>query len=174
MPLLQALHRHPHLWNADRVRQDFSNSTRELVADSPHAQVDDILLRFSDTSAPDIGDQLICANTEAFAALPQARPLVLGLMREVEGTVLGRAMITKLAPGKCITPHADTRGRYANYYKRYHLVLQSEPGSVFRANDEQVQMRAGEVWHFDAHAMHEVVNNSADDRIHLIVDVRSD
>jgi hypothetical protein len=166
MPLLSALQRRPELWNADRVRQSFDKS--------PHAAVDDILLRFSDSAAKDIGDRLLCTNTESFSNLPQARPLVYGLMTQVEGSVLGRAMVTRLAPGKCISPHADTRGRYANYFKRYHIVLQCEPGAVFRAEDEQIQMRQGEVWQFNAHAMHEVVNNSAEDRIVLIVDIRSD
>lgn len=174
LPLLQALQRQPELWSADRVRQDFSESGRELFKQSPHADVDDIILRFPDRDSPTLGDDLICANKEAFSRLPQARPLVLGLMNQVEGAMLGRVLITRLAPGKCITPHADTRGAYANYFKRYHVMLQCEPGAVFRAGAEQVQMRAGEVWQFDAHAMHEVVNNSTDDRISLIVDIRSD
>jgi hypothetical protein len=33
-------------------------------------------------------------------------------------------------------------------------------------------MRTGEVWWFNNAIEHEVVNNSADDRIHLIVDIR--
>lgn len=174
MPLLQALQRNTDLWNADRVRQDFTGSEREVIAQSPHAQVDDILLRFPDSASATLGDELICHSRPALARLPQARPLVFGLMNQVEGTLLGRVMVTRLRPGKRILPHADTRGRYANSMMRYHIVLQSEPGAIFRAEDEQISMRAGEVWQFNAHAEHEVVNNSADDRLHLIVDIRSE
>jgi uncharacterized cupin superfamily protein len=64
-------------------------------------------------------------------------------------------------------------GRYANTMSRYHIPLQSGPGVLFRAGDEHVYMRPGEAWDFNAHAEHEVVNNSADDRVHLIVDIRT-
>jgi hypothetical protein len=34
-------------------------------------------------------------------------------------------------------------------------------------------MAPGEVWWFDNSKMHEVINNSADDRLTMIVDIRS-
>ena len=164
LPLLLAVRRQPELWGKDRVRAEFDQS--------PHREVDDILLRFSDTAAADIGDELICNNTEAMRALPQARPLIYWLMARVEGDLLGRVMITKLPPGGRIYPHADVLGKYANTMSRFHIPLQSGPGCMFRAGDEQVSMYPGEAWDFNAHAEHEVINNSADDRIHLIVDIR--
>lgn len=165
MPLLMAIHRQPELWDTDKVRAEFSNS--------PHRHVNDILLRFSDTSAADIGDQLVCENTDAMRALPQARQIALLLMARVEGDLLGRMMVTKLAPGHVIYPHSDVLGKYANTMRRYHIPLQSEPGVVFRADDEHVFMAPGEIWDFNAHAEHEIINNSSADRIHLIVDIRS-
>lgn len=164
VPLLIALQNHPELWNADRVRATFD--------ESPHRDVDDILLRFSDTSAENIGDQLICHNLPALATLPQARPLIFWLMARAEGEMLGRVMVTRLAPGKRIFPHADVLGLYANTMNRFHIPLQAGPGCVFRAGNEQVTMRPGEAWDFNANAEHEIINNSADDRIHLIVDIR--
>lgn len=164
LPLLMAIRHRPELWSADKVRSSFENS--------PHAYVQDILLRFSDSDAADIGDQLVCENLEAMRLLPQARPLIYGLMARVEGDMLGRAMITKLPPGKSIAAHSDVLGRYANSMRRYHIPLQSGPGCVFRAGDEFVTMMPGEVWDFNAHAEHEIINNSADDRIHLIIDIR--
>jgi hypothetical protein len=164
IPLLLALQNHPELWNADAVRSTFE--------ESPHRDVQDILLRFSDTSAENIGDQLLCHNMPAMAVLPQARPLIYWLMARVEGDMLGRVMITKLAPGKRIFPHSDVLGLYANTMNRFHIPLQSGPGCMFRAGTEQVTMQPGDAWDFNAHAEHEVINNSADDRIHLIVDIR--
>lgn len=164
IPLLLALQNHPELWNADRVRSTFD--------ESPHSEVDDILLRFSDTKSADVGNQLLCYSMPAMAILPQARPLIYWLMARVEGDLLGRVMITKLAPGKRIYPHSDTLGLYANTMNRFHIPLQAGPGCIFRAGDEQVTMRPGDAWDFNAHAEHSVTNNSADDRIHLIVDIR--
>ncbi|RQZ57421.1 aspartyl/asparaginyl beta-hydroxylase domain-containing protein [Burkholderia cepacia] len=163
-PLLIALQHRPDLWSTDAVRQTF--------AESPHRDVQDILLRFSDTSSEHIGDELICEDTEAYRVLHVARPLVFAVMARVQGVMLGRVLITRLAPGKRIHPHSDVLGRYANTYNRFHIPLQSAPGCVFRAGDEHVYMRPGEVWDFNAHAEHEVINNSDEDRIHLIVDIK--
>ncbi|QGZ62108.1 aspartyl/asparaginyl beta-hydroxylase domain-containing protein [Paraburkholderia acidisoli] len=166
MPLRTALQRNPDLWGANSVRQDFANS--------PHADVRDILLRFSDTSASNIGDQLVCSSMPALAQLPEARPLIHGLLARVNATMLGRVLITRLPAGKSIKPHRDVLGAYAHHYQRYHIPLQSLPGCSFCAGGEHVFMKPGEVWWFNASVDHEVVNNSADDRIHLIIDARSD
>lgn len=166
VPLLLALQHRPDLWDAENVRKTFSET-------SPHREVSDILLRFSEPTDGSIGDQLLCEFTPAFYALPPVREIVFGLMNRVHGVMLGRVMITRLAPGKRIYPHSDVLGIYANTYKRFHLALQSEPGNVFTAGDEQVYMRAGEIWDFNAHAEHAIVNNSADDRLHLIIDIKT-
>lgn len=166
MPLVLALQHQAGLWDAENVRKTYSDL-------SPHKEVNDILLRFSDPSSDKIGDELICENTPAMLALPQARELVFSLMARVQGVMLGRVMVTRLAPGGRIHPHADTQGKYANTYRRFHIVLQSEPGCVFQAGDEQVYMRPGDVWDFNAHALHEVFNGSANDRLHLIVDIKT-
>lgn len=166
MPLVLSLQHQPALWDVENVRKTYDER-------SPHKDVSDILLRFSDPKAKNIGDELVCENLPAFSALPQAREMVFALMARVQGVMLGRVMITRLEPGKKILPHADTRGKYANTYKRFHIVLQSEPGCIFRAGDESVYMRPGDIWDFNAHAEHEVVNGSANDRLHLIVDIKT-
>lgn len=171
MPLLSALARSPELWNQNLLRTTHQSS--------PHTQVDDIWLRFNDlktyeeTADPaHVMDQHESINYPAFYALPQARALIFALMARVEGERLGRCIITKLKPGAVIDPHVDS-GDHAAYFERYHIVLQSLPGSVFHAGGETVQMRVGEVWWFDNSSMHSVINNSADDRIHLIVDIKA-
>lgn len=162
LPMMAAIARQPELWNADRMRQEFDKS--------PHAQVDDILLRFGATD----GNDLEVADKPAFAALPGAKETALNVMRMVGGVRLGRVLVTRLEPGKKIAPHSDTLGAYAKYYTRYHLVLQGFPGSIFTCGDETVQMLTGELWWFDAHAEHSVANNSKDDRVHMLIDVRID
>lgn len=161
LPVLHALVRKPHLWNVDRLRTTFEGT--------PHAQVDDVLLRFGKADGDDLEATDRAAMTET-----AAKPLLLNVMQLVSGSRLGRAVVTKLEPGRKIMPHADVKGAYCDYYTRYHLVLQGLPGSLFTCGDETVNMRTGELWYFDAHAEHSVMNNSPDDRIHLLVDVRID
>lgn len=166
--LLHQIQKKPDLWN--------ENTLRTSHPMTPHKQVDDIWIRFNDLSEYEEKVERVIDEHEsiwypATYELPAVRPIVFGLMARVEGERLGRVLITRLAPGKRIDPHEDG-GSHAAYYERYHCVLQSFPGSIFRCGQEQVQMRAGEVWWFNNAIEHEVINNSADDRIHLIVDIR--
>jgi hypothetical protein len=103
--------------------------------------------------------------------LPQVRPIIFDLMRRVEAVRLGRVIISRLAPGKQITPHVDG-GAPATHYTRYQIALQSLPGCLFNAGGESVNMRTGDVWWFDNQQEHSVVNHSAADRIAMIVDLR--
>lgn len=170
VPLMHAVARQPDLWNQNRFRTTFPNT--------PHGDVDDIWLRFSDpakcsTVGTVIGDDNPIWHSAA-NRLPQAKPIILDLMRRVDAYELGRVLITKLKPGGRILPHADVHGSYVNTNDRfrYHVVLQGLPGSLYRTGDETVCMRTGEVWWFNPTIEHEILNNSVDDRVHLLVDVR--
>lgn len=164
-PVMMALKARSHLWN--------QNDLRTRHQGTAHAQADDIWLRFNelkeDLSA--VVDDIHCINYPAMGELPEARQLILGLMARVGCEQLGRSIITRLKPGACITPHED-QGAPATYYERFHITLHSRPGCVFRAGDEQVQMRTGEVWWFNNTIEHEVQNYSDDDRLTLIVDIK--
>jgi hypothetical protein len=167
IPLLNAIMRQPDLWNQNTLRTDHPNTA--------HAAVDDIWLRFNkiEEDVPEkVVDDIECINYPAWWRLPQAQALVFDLMRRVGGERLGRVLATRLAPGCKITPHIDG-GAPAWYYERFHIVLNSAPGCLFRSGDEMVSMQTGQVWWFDNTKEHEVINNSADDRIHLIVDIRT-
>ena len=171
LPLAFALRAKKHLWN--------QNTLRTAHPQSPHQQVDDIWLRFQDTaeyektgSARSIVDGHESINYPALAELPQARSLIFSLMARVEGERLGRCLITRVPPGHVITPHVDG-GDHAAYYERFHIVLQSCPEALFRAEDEVVYMAPGECWWFDNGQEHEVWNEGSVDRVHLIVDIHT-
>lgn len=163
-PVVHALQRQPDLWNAHPIRTTHPGTA--------HSQADDILVWFNDTSDPQavVNDREVISYP-AWEKLPQLRPVIFDLMRRVEAARLGRVIISRLAPGKQITPHVDG-GAPATYFERYQLALQSLPGVQFTAGAETVQMRTGDVWWFDNQQEHSVVNNSADDRLALIVDLR--
>jgi mannose-6-phosphate isomerase-like protein (cupin superfamily) len=172
LPLVHAVQRQPELFNRSKFRTTFENT--------PHGEIEDILIRFSDPSIARDGDTAAvmadgnCVWHEAAAALPQARTLILDVMRRLEAYAVDRIVITRLRPGGRILPHADNEGAYVHdpHRHRYHVVLQGLPGSMYRTGDETVCMRTGEVWHFDALTEHSVENNSTDSRIHMLVDLR--
>ncbi len=179
MPLLNAVTRQPDLWNGHDVRW--------FHPQSAHREIDDILLRYNafDREKDDFVEK-VCAEIQVvdyppFVKLPQARPLLFDLMRRVEGTHLGRVFISRVPNQVVIPPHIDLIGpaveafpdkiQPADYYDRYHFVLASGAGSIFRCGDETVTMMPGEVWWFNNSVEHEVINNSGVDRIHMIADI---
>jgi hypothetical protein len=165
IPVLNALAANPHLWNANDLR-----TTHPL---SPHGAVDDIWLWFN--SIPDdptaVIDDIAVVPYPAWQSLPQVRPLVFDIMRRVEAVQIGRCLITRMAPGAIIHEHVD-QGAPAEYYTRYMLALQCLPGALFESGKEVINFHMGEWWLVDNSAPHSVINNSADDRIVLIVDLR--
>lgn len=166
--LVQQIIRQPLLWKADTYLRDYPQG--------PFGDTDTIFLRFPPASVTEMErstkDQHECVWMDGWLHLPAARAIVFGLMGQVEGERLGRVMINRLRPGGRVFPHADTPA-HAQYWDRFHVALQSGPGCNFRCGDETVYMPPGQVWWFQNELEHEVTNNSADDRIHLIVDIRT-
>lgn len=177
--LVASLACQPELWNAHTARTQHPRSAHRLI--------DDVLLRYSRFDSGDDFVSAVCATTEvvdypAWYQLPQAHPFIFGLMGKIAGVHLGRCFITRLAPGLEIPLHSDriAEAELAHpdkippsvYYSRYHVVLASAPGVVFECGDESAYMATGEAWWFNNQLPHRVVNNSAEDRLHLIIDIR--
>ena len=165
-PLLVQLKQREELWGERKARQ---------FGGSPHEDVDDIWLRFGPEQGSlfDHIDGLEKVNYPQWKELSQIRDVVLNLQRSTESTRIGSVLVTKLAPGMRIASHKD-EGKCPLYYERYQIALQSNPGCVFRIEDEEVQFAAGDVWWINNKAIHTVVNNSNDDRIAVVVDLRAD
>lgn len=166
VPLLAALATKPHLWNANPLRTTFPGS--------PHADCDDIWLWFNEipTDPNDVVDDILTNPYPAWFELPQAHGLVFDLMRRVGGVQLGRVLITRLPPGKSIPEHADS-GAPATFYQRFQIALQSRPGCLFSVGEEVIQFAMGECWWIDNEQPHSVLNNSDDDRLAMVVDIRT-
>lgn len=171
MPLLLAVKQQEALWDTHTLRTETEGT--------PHKDISDIWLRFNsieqypdaESAAAGVFNDLECVNYPGWYALPQARWMLLDLIRLVEGIRLGRVLITRLPPGKRIPRHADG-GQPAEYYERYVVVLQNLPGSLMASGAEIIQMAAGEAWWMNNREEHEVVNNSEAERIVLIADIR--
>lgn len=172
LPLLMQLQRHPALWDQDPERR--------AAPGSPHQAMTDIWLRYNDAEPYRNGTRPWSAFNEphfpvwypAIAYLPAVRPLVHYLMARCEAVAVGGVLITRIAPGGSIEPHAD-RGWHPEYYNcKLYAVLQTSDKCVNRVEDEVVRMKAGDVWFFDNTREHEVINQGTDERITLIVCLR--
>lgn len=168
LPLACEILRQPHLWREDTYLRDYPQG--------PFRDVETIFLRFPPASVTELErsqkDPHECVWMDGALHLPAARPLIFALMAQVQGERLGRVMVNKIVPGGRIYPHADTP-EHAQYWDRFHYVVMSAPGVNFRCGNETIGMQAGDLWWFQNALEHEVVNNSPQDRIHLIMDVRT-
>jgi hypothetical protein len=173
-PLRLAIKRRPELWREDTYLSDYPQG--------PFSEVESIILRFSDRSVHATEealrehlarfDQHESYDQPCYKLLPEARPMVMSLMARVAGERLGRVMVNKIKPGGVVFPHVDTPA-HADYWDRFHIVLESQPGVIFRAGDERVYMPQDTVWWFQNAVEHEVINNSPGDRVHMVVDIRT-
>lgn len=166
IPALREIAVNSDLWN--------QNNLRTTHPQSPHTQVDDIWLWFNRIHAnpAETIDDIQTYPYPAWDRLKSLRSMVLDLIRRVDGVQLGRCIVTRMKPGAVITPHVD-EGTPASFYTRYQIALQSRPGCKFTSGDESETFQSGEVWWVNNREFHGVVNNSAEDRIVCIVDIRS-
>jgi hypothetical protein len=85
------------------------------------------------------------------------------------GATWGRTRLMRLSGQAEVTQHVDV-----NYYwrerVRVHVPIVTQPTVRFSCGDAEVNMRAGECWIFDTWRMHNVVNDHALPRIHLVAD----
>jgi mannose-6-phosphate isomerase-like protein (cupin superfamily) len=167
LPVLHQLQRQPALWKADTYLRDYPQG--------PFGDTETVFLRFPPASVTELErsakDQHECVWMDGAIHLTAARKLIFDLMTRTEGERIGRVMINKLKCGGRVFPHADTPV-HANYWDRYHVVLQSSPGCDFRCGEEHVYMAPGQVWWFQNAHEHEVVNNGSVERLHMIIDIR--
>ncbi len=108
-----------------------------------------------------------------YTSLARRFPRTIALTEELAeelGGELGRAKLARLPSGARVLPHVD-RGEYYAFRDRYHLVVDSLGGSILQAGDEEVSMRAAELWWFDNKAIHNAQNESPRPRIHLVFDL---
>jgi hypothetical protein len=174
MPLQLALQTQPQLWDENPYRTGFEGT--------PFRGMSDILLRYSRpelheaTADPDACiDSVDLVNYPAWKLLPQCHDLIFNLMRSFRAIALGRVIIARLPPGGVIRPHADNYGKYALQQggKRFHACVYAQPGVLFHCGGETIQMRTGEVYWFRHTETHCAENNSADERVHLLIDMET-
>lgn len=162
-PLVDAIARQEDLFSEITKRQDYAGSA--------HADTRSIFLRWcKGLDVQSAFTEIPAFDFPAMGKLAEARELIQYTIRRVQAQEFGRALIVALRPGGIIMPHAD-EGAYADHYERFHIVLKSEPGVLFRCDDETVEMKPGELWCFNHKIEHEVRNHSGHERIHLIMDM---
>lgn len=162
---------HPELWD--------SVNYRKMGAGTPHTRMSDIWVRYNDirpyAQAGDyrgLNDPHIPVWYPAWDALPALRPIVFGLMSLVQGEMLGAVLITRIPAGEGIAAHTDA-GWHVDYFSKFYLSLQAAPGARFHTEAEYIEPSVGDLYRFDNKMSHWVTNESEQDRVTLIVCIRT-
>ena len=78
--------------------------------------------------------------------------------------------LLRLGPGSVIKRHVDHSLSLEDGEARLHVPVQTNPGIRFWLDDELVPLEAGETWYLNVNLPHRVENNSAEHRVHLVLD----
>lgn len=163
--ILAELKDHSYLWMGK------GQGPRVSIEGGPFKDQEEILLRFNNIMLLDSADfdWRECVAWPAWNILNATRKTCISLMNTIEGTRMGRVMITKLPVGGIIDKHNDGTF-YPAYFHRFHLTLQAN-GSIFYCGDEMHYETVGNCFAFDSSLDHKVTNDGDIDRITLIIDI---
>lgn len=170
-PLIAEIEKNPQLWDV--------HTARKASPGSPHSQMSDIWVRYNDFSrlGPNFNDEHVPVWYPAWDDLPALKQIVFDLMTVVRGEMLGGILITRIPPNMGIDRHIDT-GWHVNYYEKFYVSLKNNPGAKFichtDGDQESLEPEPGSIWLFDNRKPHSVENNSNQERMTLIVCIRTD
>lgn len=94
-------------------------------------------------------------------------------MREVLDQLqcpLRSVRLMQLKAGSSIKPHRDHGLSLEHGQARLHVPVYTHPDVRFIVEGLEIPMAPGELWYFNADATHEVLNQSTQDRTHLVID----
>lgn len=167
--VLAELDANPELWNQFTLRTKPKGS--------PHADVDDLWLRYRPWS------EFNPKKPEAFhkehraqwypsaQQLPALMPLIFGLMSVIGATELGGVLLTRIPPGKKVATHKDD-GWHARTFRKFAVMLKSDEKQSFCFEGETMVTVSGEVFEFINQFEHWVLNDSERERVTMVVCLR--
>ena len=143
-------------WARHVNTRDYSGEWTGIALRSNTGHASDIVARPSSDGYRD---------TPLLARCPYFRHVLQQFACEVES-----ARLLRLAAGSRIKEHRDRNECYASGAFRLHVPIHTNPLVSFRVEGRVVPMKSGECWYADVDRPHDVANESASDRIHLVVD----
>jgi len=142
---------------------------------SSHTEVEDILFRGPDLwigyDLLQLQNEIQCYSYPNWFDIETVAWYAMEVFKGVEGTQLGRVIVTRLPAGGKIYEHKD-EGDAAEHYDRFHLVIKGGEGDIFHSSGESVTMNTGELWQVDNMNNHSVENNMTEERVHMVLDIQ--
>jgi hypothetical protein len=80
--------------------------------------------------------------------------------------------LLKLDAGAVIKEHRDAELSFENGEMRIHIPVTTNEKVEFYLDKERMYLKNGECWYMNFNLPHSIINNSNDDRIHLVIDAK--
>ncbi|HEY2678027.1 MAG TPA: sulfotransferase [Steroidobacteraceae bacterium] len=155
----------PRRFDAARLRDEVAAIPASAWAPHPNGIAGNSSVRLIsvDGEENDLVDGIM-RETPQLAHTPYIRQILASF-----GVAWSRTRLLRLAPGAGVPAHADIN--YHWFYRvRLHIPVVTRPEVRFHCDGVSVHMAAGEAWVFDNWRLHNVVNPTSDERIHLVAD----
>jgi aspartyl/asparaginyl beta-hydroxylase (cupin superfamily) len=147
-------------WNIQTIRQEMFD-----VHKNTHSY-----FIYDHTTNWIVGDsyQTVCVsgNQELLDAIS---PIISDLEKIHEGRV-AKVLLIKLSKGEDVLPHSDSFD-YANSVRRHHIPIITNEHVCFKVGEESRVILTGECLEINNSKIHEVINESDSDRVHLLIDI---
>jgi hypothetical protein len=156
----------------------FGKHSSRACAGSPHTQMTDVWVRYNHidnlSNPATFHDEHNAVWYPDSEKIPDATNIAFEIMHHVRGERLGGVLITKLPPGGRIEPHSDRGYWHAEFYEKYYVPIQNDPGCVFGFIDGDIIASPGQVHWFSNYNAHWVKNDSTQDRLAMIVCIKTE
>jgi hypothetical protein len=91
-------------------------------------------------------------------------------LEQIHNGKVGKVLFPRLKAKNKIYKHWDST-EYLNVVRRHHIPIITNKNVYFYVDDGALNMFEGECWEINNMKSHEVINNSDEDRIHLMIDI---
>ncbi len=164
--LREDLNTHPEVWDQYRWRTEHPQS--------PHREVSDIWCRYNalENMGPHFNDEHESVWYPVIDKLPAVKSLCNSVMALQDNHNLAGVLITKIPARAQVYPHVDF-GWHAQSTEKIGVLVQGNTDQTFCFENAALRCRAGDCFTFNNSFKHWVKNDSAEDRITLIVCLRS-
>lgn len=142
-----------------------------LKGASPHRECDDIWVRYQ-KSATRTDGSFECDWYDVAEELPSIQALCQSVASLVESKDMGGVLVTRIPAGKQVYPHVDL-GWHACHYDKYAVQIHGNAAQAFCFEDDSLSALVGDLYQFSNQSKHWVVNPSDEDRVTLIVCLRT-
>ena len=118
----------------------------------------------------DLGDSYMMSIREPESKLWKLVEPIIRDLEKIHNGKVGRAIFPKLSAYKDIDGHVDG-GNYLDVSRRHHIPIVTNNGVFFNIDNGILNMFEGECWEINNMRYHKVINQSDQDRIHLVIDI---